>query len=72
MRIDISSLNPADNTRTTIDTATRVVYAPASVRQLLVTTSSHKLLKFDARSGKILAEVGRMRVRGTVVGCVRD
>ena len=56
MRIDISSLS-TDTSKTELDTATRVKYTPHSVRQLLVTTSSNKLLKFDARSGKILTEV---------------
>ena len=40
-----------------IDSALRVKYAPTNVKQLLVITTSHKLLKFDSRNGKILAEV---------------
>ena len=57
MRIDITALNPADNTRTVIDTALRVSYTPGRIGQLLVTTSSQKLLKFHAKSGRILSEV---------------
>ena len=57
LRIDITSLNPSDNSRTIIDSAVRVHFTPQNIKQLLVTTSAHKLLKFDARSGKILAEV---------------
>ena len=57
MRTDITSLTCADNVRNIVDTAVRVKYAPANVKQLLVTTSSNKLLKFDAWNGKILAEV---------------
>lgn len=57
MRIDITSLNTADNSRTMIDSACIVKYSPSSVRQLLVTTSASKLLKFDSGTGKILAEV---------------
>lgn len=60
MRIDITSLNPADNTRTIIDVAERVTFTPKVVGQLLVTTSNLKLLKFDARSGRILAEVSHL------------
>ena len=57
MRIDITSLTCADSIRNTVDTAVRVKYAPANVKQLLVTTSNNKLLKFDAWNGQILAEV---------------
>lgn len=57
MRIDISSLNTADSGRNVIDSAVKVKYSPTSMKQLLVTTASNKLLKFDARTGKILAEV---------------
>ena len=59
MRIDISSLS-TDTSRTTLDSAVRVKYTPHNVKQLLVTTSSNKLLKFDARGGKILSEVGTL------------
>ena len=58
MRIDITALNAADNTRTMIDSALQVGYTPTKVGQLLVTTSSQKLLKFDAKGGRILTEVG--------------
>ena len=57
MKIDITSLNTVDNSRTVIDSAVHVMYAPASVKQLLVTTTANKLLKFDSRNGRILAEV---------------
>jgi len=57
MRIDITSLNTVDNSRTVIDSASIVKYSPHSVKQLLVTTTANKLLKFDSRSGRILAEV---------------
>ena len=59
LRIDITSLNPADNTRTVIDSAVKVCYTPAGTRQLLVTTTTNRLLKFDARTGKLLAEVSQ-------------
>jgi len=57
MRIDITSLNTADNSRTVIDSAAIVKFSPRCVQQLLVTTSANKLLKFDSRTGRILAEV---------------
>ena len=57
LRIDITSISPPDSHRSAIDSALRVKYAPATVKQLLVTTAKNKLLKFDTRTGKILAEV---------------
>jgi len=57
MRIDITSLTCPDNIRNIVDTAVRVKYTPANVKQLLVTTSNNKLLKFDAWNGQLLAEV---------------
>jgi len=57
MRIDITSLNTADNSRTMIDSASVIKYSPCCVKQLLVTTTANKLLKFDSRTGRILAEV---------------
>jgi len=59
MRIDITSLNTADNSRTVIDSAAIVKYSPVSIKQLLVLTSANKLLKFNSRTGRILAEVSR-------------
>jgi len=57
MRIDITSLNMADNSRTVIDSAVAVQYSPQNVRHILVTTTANKLLKFDAKNGRIIAEV---------------
>jgi WD40 repeat protein len=68
MRIDISSLHPSDTTRSGVDTACNVMFAPGHVKHLLVTTSSNKLLKFDARSGKILTEV---RLSSVSFECVK-
>ena len=70
MRIDITSLNPSSNllNKNVIDTATRVKYSPSSVQQLLVTTSANKLLKFDARNGRILSEVSRLSSLKVVTG----
>ena len=52
LRIDITGIGTD-----AIDSALRVHYAPSSTKQLLVTTSNNRLLKFDARSGKLLTEV---------------
>lgn len=59
LRIDISTINTSssDNGKAMLDSAMRVYFAPSSVRHLLVTTANNKLLKFDARTGRILAEV---------------
>ncbi|CAH1794798.1 unnamed protein product [Owenia fusiformis] len=57
LRIDITSLNTTDDTQNAIDTAERVAYTSANVKHLLVTTSSNKLLKLDARSGRLLTEI---------------
>ena len=52
LRIDITVMGTD-----VIDSALRVHYAPASIKQLLVATSNNRLMKFDARSGKLQAEV---------------
>lgn len=72
MRIDITSLNTADNSRTVIDSASVVKYSPSSVQQLLATTSANKLLKFDSRTGRILAEVCRTAVFFVIFASIRD
>ncbi|XP_013393033.1 WD repeat-containing protein 90-like [Lingula anatina] len=73
LRIDITSLNPADNTRTIIDTAVRVHYAPTHTRHLLVATSSNSLLKFDARTGRLLSEMNNIHRSGcTSLDVIRD
>ena len=58
MRIDISTVtSPVEAAQGLIDTAQRVYYTPANVNHLIVTTANSRLLKFDASSGKLLAEV---------------
>ena len=52
--MDISSVM-AD--RSVVDSAFHVCFAPSSVRQLLVVTSSSRLLKLDSSSGILLSEV---------------
>ena len=43
--------------RTAVDSALHVCYAPPALKQLLVVTSSARLLKLDAHSGLLLSEV---------------
>lgn len=57
MRIDITHMGVLDNRRTEVDSALKVVYTSESLNQLLVTTASNKLLKFSAKTGRLLAEV---------------
>ena len=47
----------ADNGGTSVDSAVRLCYAPASLRQLLVVTAGCRLLKLDAYTGQLLSEV---------------
>ena len=56
LRIDVASIN-ADTTRTELDTALRVAYSVGSVRHLLVSTTSNRLFKFNARTGQIASTV---------------
>ncbi|XP_052262541.1 WD repeat-containing protein 90-like isoform X2 [Dreissena polymorpha] len=55
MRIDVSSVGQSGKSR--VDTATRIYYAPQKVDHLLVVTAHNKLLKFEARTGRILSEI---------------
>lgn len=57
LRIDISNISASDSGKAVLDSAMRVYFAPQSLGHLLVTTANNKLLKFDARTGRILAEV---------------
>ncbi|XP_072416196.1 WD repeat-containing protein 90 isoform X2 [Chiloscyllium punctatum] len=54
MLIDVSIL---DLETTTLDTAVKVCYSSAAINQLLVTTSSNKILWLNARTGKLIREV---------------
>ncbi|XP_064636675.1 WD repeat-containing protein 90-like [Lineus longissimus] len=71
LRVDISTINPSDGGG--VDTARRVCFAPANMRHLLVTTSNNKLLKLDARSGRLLAEINNVqRVDCTALAVTSD
>lgn len=52
MRIDVSSVG-----KSRIDTARKVYYAPVNIDHLLVITENNKLLKFESKTGRIIAEV---------------
>uniref|UniRef100_UPI00398F26DD WD repeat-containing protein 90 n=1 Tax=Pristiophorus japonicus TaxID=55135 RepID=UPI00398F26DD len=54
MLIDVSIL---DLETTTLDTALKVCYPSAAISQLLVTTSSNKILWLNARTGRLIREV---------------
>ena len=52
--MDISTIT-AD--RSIVDSAFHVCFAPSSVKQLLVVTSTIRLLKLDSHNGVLLSEV---------------
>ncbi|KAK6171134.1 hypothetical protein SNE40_019389 [Patella caerulea] len=64
LRIDVTNMNPSDNARTSIDTAIQVCYSTTKLAQLLVTTANNKLLKFDARNGRLLTEIDHIHRSG--------
>lgn len=64
LRIDISSSSACDSKSGNLDSAERVYFAPQSLGHLLVTTTNNKLLKFDAKSGRLLSEIGNIHRSG--------
>ncbi|KAM6114117.1 WD repeat-containing protein 90 [Pterocles gutturalis] len=54
LRVDISTL---DLNSTALDSAVRVCFAPAPRGELLVATSSSKILVLDAKTGRLVREV---------------
>ncbi|XP_054849422.1 WD repeat-containing protein 90 isoform X2 [Eublepharis macularius] len=57
LRIDVSIL---DLESTALDMAVKLQFAPSSPGHLLVTTSSHKLLVLDAKSGRLIRAVSQV------------
>ncbi|WAQ96619.1 WDR90-like protein [Mya arenaria] len=55
MRLDVSGAGQGGRGR--VDTAARLYYAPVTLNHLLVVTANNRLLKFDSRDGRILAEI---------------
>ncbi|KAJ8318923.1 hypothetical protein KUTeg_004014 [Tegillarca granosa] len=64
LRIDITSVSSADNSKNGLDSAVRVYFTPLSLSQILVTTSNNKLLKFDCKSGRIMSEISSIHRSG--------
>ena len=58
-------MNPSDNSRVALDSALFVRYTPDAVGHLVVTTTGAKMLKFDARTGRLVAEYGGVHRSGT-------
>uniref|UniRef100_A0A669Q4A9 WD repeat domain 90 n=1 Tax=Phasianus colchicus TaxID=9054 RepID=A0A669Q4A9_PHACC len=54
LRVDISIL---DLNSTALDSAVRICFAPVSQGELLVSTSSNKILVIDAKTGRLVREV---------------
>ncbi|KAJ7984499.1 hypothetical protein DPEC_G00355450 [Dallia pectoralis] len=57
LRVDVSIL---DVESTSLDSAVKVCFSPASVGHLLVTTSANKILWISAKSGRLLREVSKV------------
>ncbi|CAH3162897.1 unnamed protein product [Porites lobata] len=57
LRVDISTIT-AD--RSIVDSALHVCFAPSSVKQLLVVTSTIRLLKLDSHNGVLLSEMSNI------------
>ena len=75
LRIDISNINTSsDSVKAVLDSAMRVFFTPQSLGHLLVTTANNKLLKFDARTGRILAEVSNklFNVQETTISLIKE
>ncbi|XP_069124737.1 WD repeat-containing protein 90-like isoform X4 [Argopecten irradians] len=64
VRIDVTTFDVSNVCRSALDAAVRLYFAPLNVGHLIVITSSHKLLKFDARNGRIESEVGNIHRTG--------
>lgn len=63
MKIDVTSVtSPVEAARGLIDTAHRVYYTPTNTNHLIVTTENSRILKFDAPTGKLIAEVSIVNV----------
>lgn len=55
LRVDISTL---DLHSTILDSAVKVCFGPVPQGELLVATSSNKILVLDAKTGRLVREVG--------------
>lgn len=57
LRVDISILD-LHSTCTVLDSAVKVCFGPVLQGELLVSTSSNKILVLDAKTGRLVREVG--------------
>ncbi|KAL0984331.1 hypothetical protein UPYG_G00140070 [Umbra pygmaea] len=57
LRVDVSIL---DVESTSLDSAQKVCFSPASTRHLLVSTSSNKILWISANTGRLLREISKV------------
>jgi len=70
LRVDISTIT---TDRSIVDSALHVCFAPSSLKQLLVVTSTSRLLKLDSQNGVLLSEVSNIhRVRSSSLDVSRD
>ncbi|XP_071815143.1 WD repeat-containing protein 90-like isoform X2 [Apostichopus japonicus] len=63
LRIDISSMAP-DSDSHVVDSAIKVHFAPEKTKQLLVATANCNLLRFDAKSGRLLNKISGVHRSG--------
>lgn len=62
--MDISIL---DSNSTVLDSAVRVYFAPVPQGELLVSTSSNKILVLDVKTGRLVREVGHREMNAEIL-----
>ncbi|KAK7003519.1 WD repeat-containing protein 90 [Biomphalaria glabrata] len=69
VRIDVSNMNAGISN---LDSAERVTFSPASLGHLIVTTANNKLIKYDARTGRLIQEIDHINRSGCSALTVSD
>ncbi|CAL1536659.1 unnamed protein product [Lymnaea stagnalis] len=69
IRIDVSNMSAGS---TVMDAAERVTFSPSRVGHMLVTTANNKLIKYEARTGRLLQEVDHIHRAGCSAVTVSD
>ncbi|BFZ03507.1 hypothetical protein BsWGS_06545 [Bradybaena similaris] len=69
LRIDVSDLTVGSSN---IDSAERVTFSPAKTDHLLVTTTNNRLIKYDAKDGRLLQETDHIHRTGCSSICVSN
>ncbi|KAH9513092.1 WD repeat-containing protein 90 [Bulinus truncatus] len=69
VRIDVSNMSTGISN---MDSAERVTFSPATLGHLLVTTANNKLIKYDARTGRLLQEIDHINRSGCSAITVSD